>query len=196
MFNMPWDDWDLMLANNPMPARFEGVLANIKCFDCDTNSETEFHFVSLKCGLCGSHNTARGTGPLFNMVDGQGRHAFSFESPITYRSSICGENFIVFSAVEFDIQAATEINTTSRPAVTPDVTSAGELYNEQSSESSNEVGQESDDSWIDLECDGCEFGCDNLDGEDDSESGSEPNSEEDHSTGSSYFSPSATEKED
>jgi len=170
MFNMPWDDWDLMLANNPMPARFGGVLANIKCFDCDTNSETEFHFVSLKCGLCGSHNTARGTGSLFKMVDGQ--------------------------AVEFDIQAATEINTTSRPAVTPDVTSAGELYNEQSSESSNEVGQESDDSWIDLECDGCEFGCDNLDGEDDSESGSEPNSEEDHSTGSSYFSPSATEKED
>ena len=118
----------------------------------------------------------------------------NLQVPIDHVGSICFQNLIVFSAVEFDIQAATEINTTSRSAVTPDVTSAGELYNEQSSD---EVGQESDDSWVDLECDGSEFGCDNLDGEDDSESGGEPNSEEDHSTdGSSYFLPSATEKED
>jgi len=86
MFKIPWEDYDLMLANNPMPPRFVGVLAKIKCFDCDINSDAEFHFVSLKCGSCGSHNTARNTGPLFKMVDGQ-EVEFDIVSAATPRSA-------------------------------------------------------------------------------------------------------------
>jgi len=71
MFTMPWEDYDAMLASNPMPARFDGVLVKIKCFDCDSNGDATYHFISLKCGSCGSHNTARADGPLFKLINGK-----------------------------------------------------------------------------------------------------------------------------
>ena len=101
MFTMPWEDYDAMLASNPMPARFDvsgvktdfvsfilyycetpllflpqGVLVKIKCFDCDSNGDATYHFISLKCESCGSHNTARANGPLFKLINGKGELNF------------------------------------------------------------------------------------------------------------------------
>jgi tyrosyl-DNA phosphodiesterase 2 len=39
-----------------MPPGYENARAKIYCQDCQTTSETAFHFVGLQCA-CGSYNT-------------------------------------------------------------------------------------------------------------------------------------------
>jgi len=126
MFKIPWEDYDLMLANNPMPSQFMGVWAKIKCFDCDTNSDADYHFISLKCASCGSHNTARATGPLFKRIDG--------------------------IEVEFDIQAPEPPTprSASQPESTPDddFRTSG---NDSSSEADSSEAATDSSSWSDLD---------------------------------------------
>jgi len=68
---MHWHEYDFILANNPMPKEYAGVQTSVKCFDCDYNGRADYHFFSLRCKMCGGHNTARGLGPLFKVIDGE-----------------------------------------------------------------------------------------------------------------------------
>lgn len=67
MFKMDsvWSKLDQELAETQMPTRYRNCYAKILCNDCQSKTVTIFHIIGLKCGACGSYNTARGDGPLF-----------------------------------------------------------------------------------------------------------------------------------
>jgi RING finger/CHY zinc finger protein 1 len=48
----------LTVMINPMPEEYKKII-KVYCIECEKNSETDFHFVANKCGLCGSYNTKR-----------------------------------------------------------------------------------------------------------------------------------------
>eukprot|EP00743_Colponemidia_sp_Colp-15_P002936 GILK01003176.1.p1 GENE.GILK01003176.1~~GILK01003176.1.p1 ORF type:complete len:353 (-),score=12.22 GILK01003176.1:222-1196(-) len=50
---------DTEIANTPMPEEYRNLRVPILCNDCHERSETAFHVVALKCGLCNSYNTRR-----------------------------------------------------------------------------------------------------------------------------------------
>lgn len=67
MFNMDtvWDNLDAEVAQTQMPQRYRKCYARILCNDCHNTTLTRFHLLGLKCGQCGSYNTARTDGPMF-----------------------------------------------------------------------------------------------------------------------------------
>ncbi|XP_043193803.1 RING finger and CHY zinc finger domain-containing protein 1-like isoform X2 [Amphibalanus amphitrite] len=67
MFKMDsvWSKLDQEVAETQMPERYQNCYAKILCNDCQTKSVAPFHIIGLKCGGCGSYNTARGDGPLY-----------------------------------------------------------------------------------------------------------------------------------
>eukprot|EP00918_Siedleckia_nematoides_P022110 GHVU01047580.1.p1 GENE.GHVU01047580.1~~GHVU01047580.1.p1 ORF type:complete len:267 (-),score=39.88 GHVU01047580.1:165-965(-) len=53
----PWPAMDREIAETEMPAKYRKVV-EVCCNDCHAPSITNFHFVGLRCMLCGSYNTA------------------------------------------------------------------------------------------------------------------------------------------
>ena len=47
---------DKEIEINVMPDEYIKII-NIRCNDCENQSETDFHFIGLKCGICNSYNT-------------------------------------------------------------------------------------------------------------------------------------------
>ena len=54
-----WRQMDEMIAATPMPQEYRDFAVEILCADCHESSSCVFHVVGLKCGACGSYNTAR-----------------------------------------------------------------------------------------------------------------------------------------
>lgn len=54
-----WRHMDEMVAMTPMPQEYRDFRVEILCADCHERSSCVFHVVGLKCGACGSYNTAR-----------------------------------------------------------------------------------------------------------------------------------------
>lgn len=54
-----WRQMDEIVAMTPMPHEYRDFVVDILCADCHESSSCAFHVVGLKCGACGSYNTAR-----------------------------------------------------------------------------------------------------------------------------------------
>jgi RING finger and CHY zinc finger domain-containing protein 1 len=58
-FTNLWNQIKIEKNNTPMPDEYKDVKVKVSCFDCEKESETEFHIVGLECKKCGSFNTQR-----------------------------------------------------------------------------------------------------------------------------------------
>lgn len=52
-----WTDMDMQIQAQPMPEAYRRQLT-VKCFDCQSSSLTDYHFIGNKCLECGGYNTA------------------------------------------------------------------------------------------------------------------------------------------
>ena len=52
-----FDLLDSAVRMQPMPSAYSSTKSNIYCQDCNKSSCVQYHFVGLKCQLCGSYNT-------------------------------------------------------------------------------------------------------------------------------------------
>ncbi|KAM7220478.1 hypothetical protein V8F06_004067 [Rhypophila decipiens] len=50
-------NYDIAIANQPMPAEYRDARAKISCNDCSAKSQTTYHWLGLKCTVCNSYNT-------------------------------------------------------------------------------------------------------------------------------------------
>ncbi|KAL2265418.1 hypothetical protein VTJ83DRAFT_6518 [Remersonia thermophila] len=48
---------DMEILHQPMPADYANARAVVSCNDCRAKSETPYHWLGLKCAVCGSYNT-------------------------------------------------------------------------------------------------------------------------------------------
>lgn len=48
---------DIQILHQPMPPDYTNARAVITCNDCHAKSETPYHWIGLKCAVCGSYNT-------------------------------------------------------------------------------------------------------------------------------------------
>jgi hypothetical protein len=48
---------DIQILHQPMPPDYANARAVITCNDCHAKSETPYHWIGLKCAVCGSYNT-------------------------------------------------------------------------------------------------------------------------------------------
>ena len=42
-----------------MPDEYKDMMVKISCYDCEKESNTEFHIVGFECKKCGSFNTQK-----------------------------------------------------------------------------------------------------------------------------------------
>jgi RING finger/CHY zinc finger protein 1 len=54
---MNWESMDDLVSIQEMPEEYKKSVMII-CYDCEKKTEVPFHFFGLKCGECGSYNTA------------------------------------------------------------------------------------------------------------------------------------------
>lgn len=52
-------NYDIAIATQPMPAEYQDARAKIFCNDCSAKSQTAYHWLGLKCGVCRSYNTVQ-----------------------------------------------------------------------------------------------------------------------------------------
>jgi hypothetical protein len=50
---------DRAIENQPMPPQFRDTKAMVSCNDCYAKSAVKYHWLGLKCAICGSYNTAQ-----------------------------------------------------------------------------------------------------------------------------------------
>jgi ribosomal protein S27E len=56
---MDWQRLDNERQHWLLPEQLRNFLVKVQCRDCRKESETNFHFIGLKCPSCGSYNTVR-----------------------------------------------------------------------------------------------------------------------------------------
>lgn len=55
-----WAQYDLEIVMTPLPERYRDKYVRVYCRECEKHSDNvPFHFVGLKCPLCGGYNTAK-----------------------------------------------------------------------------------------------------------------------------------------
>lgn len=54
-----WQQLKIEKNNTPMPNEYKDTIVKVSCFDCEKESDTEFHIVGLECKNCGSFNTQK-----------------------------------------------------------------------------------------------------------------------------------------
>lgn len=54
-----WQQLKIEKNNTPMPDEYKDTVVKVSCFDCEKESDTEFHIVGLECKNCGSFNTQK-----------------------------------------------------------------------------------------------------------------------------------------
>ncbi|KAL5473154.1 hypothetical protein EMCRGX_G027602 [Ephydatia muelleri] len=59
LFDVDWSSLDEDIRNTPLPYHLRNFMVQVSCHDCQTKSDTAFHFIGLKCTSCGSYNTVR-----------------------------------------------------------------------------------------------------------------------------------------
>lgn len=58
-FSQFWLQMKLEKNNTPMPDEYKDMMVKISCYDCEKESNTEFHIVGFECKKCGSFNTQK-----------------------------------------------------------------------------------------------------------------------------------------
>uniref|UniRef100_A0A8C6UAC6 Ring finger and CHY zinc finger domain containing 1 n=1 Tax=Neogobius melanostomus TaxID=47308 RepID=A0A8C6UAC6_9GOBI len=61
-----WEEIDQEIAQSPMPTEYRNATVRIMCNDCQAHSTASFHVLGMKCGNCGSYNTAQDGGLIQN----------------------------------------------------------------------------------------------------------------------------------
>lgn len=61
-----WEEIDQEIAQSPMPTEYRNTTVRIICNDCQAHGTASFHVLGMKCGSCGSYNTAQDGGLIQN----------------------------------------------------------------------------------------------------------------------------------
>merc|ERR1711934_446288 len=62
-----WKLYKKQIQNNPMPERYQDILVNVMCRDCNSLCKSPYHVIGFPCSKCDGFNTVRADEKFFTL---------------------------------------------------------------------------------------------------------------------------------